>query len=412
MNTTNDGRRIAEALFIMVIATLLFFGPCLGPGERTDGVSVAGPRDGGGKGKAARGGGKSAPRASKVDRQPRAASAQSGTIRQASKPASRPTRSSQTRQPTSGKAKQPQRTATAQDRSAFNNKLQGQQSPKAGGEKRDDRREAKADKREDRKEASADRREDAADKREDRREDTAERREERREDVQDARKDYRDNREEIRDERREASQELREGRRDFAEERREDRMDFAEDWRDDRYDLYEDIYDDRRYWGYDYDDDDDDHAWLWGIVGGVAGYAIGAAVNSPPEGTVSVPYNNTTYQYYGGAFYQPAPSGQGYVTAPAPVGATVEAPPIDCTIVFGPSPDDPGYCYFQGAFVLYDEKSDSYAVTEPAVGTEVPYVPEGYEVQTANGVDYYKLGGTYYRPYVAGDEEVFVVSRL
>jgi hypothetical protein len=62
MNTTNDRRRIAEALFIMVIATVLFFGPCLGPGENTDGVSFAGPRDGGGK---------SAPRASKVDRQPR-----------------------------------------------------------------------------------------------------------------------------------------------------------------------------------------------------------------------------------------------------------------------------------------------------------------------------------------------------
>jgi len=139
---------------------------------------------------------------------------------------------------------------------------------------------------------------------------------------------------------------------------------------------------------------------------------IGAAVNSPPEGTVAVPYGGTNYQYYGGAFYEPAPSGEGYVTAPAPVGAQVEAPPLDCTIVFGPDPADPGYCFFQGAFFLYDEKRDSYLVAEPPMGTQVPYLPEGYTEETVNGVDYYKLGTIYYRPYLAGDDEIFVVSKI
>src|SRR4030095_14518003 len=117
-----------------------------------------------------------------------------------------------------------------------------------------------------------------------------------------------------------------------------------------------------------------------------------------------VPYGGTDYQYYGGAFYEPAPAGQGYapaparpgsragpagpraarapaagrasppprggrapaparagqgyVTVPARVGAAVEAPPLDCTVVFSTNSDDPGYCYFQGAFFIYDDQSD------------------------------------------------------
>jgi hypothetical protein len=197
-------------------------------------------------------------------------------------------------------------------------------------------------------------------------------------------------------------QDWQENRQDYLDASREDRQDFAEDMMKEREDMWEDMYDDHHYWG-DWDDDDhdddDDNEWLWGIVGGVAGYMIGAAVNSPPAGTVTVPAGGTNYQYYGGAFYELAPSGEGYVTAPAPVGAKVEAPPLDCTVVFGPDPADPGYYFFQGAFFLYDEKSDSYLVTEPPVGTEVPYLPDGYTLETVNGVEYYKLGTIYYRPY-------------
>jgi hypothetical protein len=191
----------------------------------------------------------------------------------------------------------------------------------------------------------------------------------------------------------------------------ENRQDFVEDLADERRELWEDVYDDDDFWG-DWDDDEDDNEWLWGIVGGVAGYMIGAAVNSPPEGTVGVPVAGSAvpYQYYGGAFYQPAPSGQGYVTAPAPVGAVVDAPPVDCTIVYGPQ--DEGYCYFQGAFFTYDSKTDKYVVAEPPIGTAVPYLPEGYELKTVSGVEYMKLGGVYYRPYYEGDDLSYVVSKV
>jgi len=246
----------------------------------------------------------------------------------------------------------------------------------------------------------------------DRREELKQSREARRDDVEERRQSFSDNRDDIRNERQERMDEVRKNRQEFAEDWREDRQDFAEEWREDRHDLWEDIYDDHRYWG-DWDDDwfDDDDWWIWGLAAGAVGYAIGASVNDPPYGTVAVPYGGTNFQYYGGAFYEPAPSGEGYVTTTAPIGAVVEAPPIDCTIVFSPNPDDPGYCYFQGAFFVYDEKTDQYVVAEPAPGTEVPYLPEGYKEIDIGGKEVLELGGVYYRHYIAGDEEVFVVVK-
>ena len=99
------------------------------------------------------------------------------------------------------------------------------------------------------------------------------------------------------------------------------------------------------------------------------------------------------------------------MTVPAPVGAAVEAPPLDCTVVFSTNSDDPGYCYFQGAFFIYDDKSDKYVVTKPAPGTEVPYLPDGAKEVTIGGTEYLELGGIYYRQYIAGDDEVFVVAK-
>ena len=99
------------------------------------------------------------------------------------------------------------------------------------------------------------------------------------------------------------------------------------------------------------------------------------------------------------------------MTVPAPVGAAVEAPPLDCTVVFSTNSDDPGYCYFQGAFFIYDDKSDKYVVTKPAPGTEVPYLPNGAKEVTIGGTEYLEVGGIYYRQYIAGDDEVFVVAK-
>jgi len=381
---------------------------------------------------------------SKVDRKPRAASADQGSMRRAAsapaktKAPAKATAPARTQQPVaadrSASVKKPtagsQPAATSDTRQRLASREQSRakrddaeraalaerQAKERDASKRAQTSQATGAKREelqDRKDAQRreDRTDEIADKRDDRKEDIDERREQRAEEVADRRKEYQDNREEIREDRLDAIEELQENRLDHLEEAREDREDLIRDLQDERMDLWEDVYDDRRYWG-DWDDDDDDNEWLWGIVGGVAGYAIGAAVNSPPEGTVPVvvPGSSTQYQYYGGAFYQPAPTGTGYVTTPAPVGAQVEAPPIDCTIVFGP--DDTGYCFFQGAFFLYDDKHDQYIVAEPPTGTSVPYLPEGYEEVDIDGVTYMKLGTTHYRPYYEGDEVVYVVTKV
>jgi hypothetical protein len=375
---------------------------------------------------------------SKVDRKPRAASAEQGSMRRAASAPARAAAPARTQRPVAADrsaavkkpAARPQPAATSDTRERLASREQSRaqrdgaeraalaerqakerdaskraRTSEEAGAKRQDLRDRKdAERREDR-------RDELADKRDDRKDDISERREQRAEEVADRRKEYQDNREDIREDRLDALEELQGNRLDYLEEAREDRHDLIRDLQDERMDLWEDVYDDRRYWG-DWDDDDDDNEWLWGIVGGVVGYAIGAAVNSPPEGTVPVvvPGSSTQYQYYGGAFYQPAPTGSGYVTTPAPVGAQVEAPPIDCTIVF--APDDQGYCFFQGAFFLYDEKHDQYVVAEPPTGTSVPYLPDGYEEETIDGAMYMKLGPTYYRPYYEGDEVVYVVTKV
>jgi hypothetical protein len=266
---------------------------------------------------------------------------------------------------------------------------------------RDDRQVERGDRQEGRQGERGERQDTRVEQRGDRQEGYQQNREARRDNVDERRQDFTERRDDIRQE-----------RQDRMDDIRENRQDFADDWLDRREDLWDDIYDDRHYWG-DWDDHwfDDDNWWVWGLAAGAVGFAIGAAVDDPPYGTVAVPYGGTSYQYYGGAFYEPAPSGQGYVTTTAPIGATVAAPPIDCTIVFSPNPDDPGYCYFQGAFFVYDEKQDQYVVADPALGTEVPYLPEGYQEVEIGGKEYLELGGIYYRHYIAGDEEVFVVAK-
>ena len=162
-------------------------------------------------------------------------------------------------------------------RSEWNKKLQTHEGPKPGTKA--ERKVARLDNTE---------------KRGDRRGVSEQDRKERQKNVKDRRKEYADNRDEIRDDRKKSMEEWQKNRQDYLEAAREDRQDFMEDMMKEREDMWEDIYDDHRYWG-DYDDhhhhNDDDDEWLWGIggalVGGVAGYMIGAAVNSPPEGTVS-----------------------------------------------------------------------------------------------------------------------------
>ena len=329
----------------------------LPPVADSDGSAWARERGGGKRaGGGHRAAGKHQRSASKIDRKPRAAKADRGSIRKASAPkrsAARPARGRQkpTAKPqgaTRDRVASREKSRTKRDASKrqqisdrqAKDRAAGRRPDLAGGKAGDQQAKLDRLKAKDREAAGEDRaesspnarkigrgprgaqgaaaisggshrapreRRDRAEQREERKEDIAQRREDRREEIADRRKDWQENREDRREDRKEALEELQENRQDFIKDVQENRQDFVEDLADERRDVWEDVYDDNDFWG-DWDDDDDNE-WLWGIVGGVAGYVIGAAVNSPPEGTVPVA-GYPTYQYYGGAFYQPAPSGK------------------------------------------------------------------------------------------------------
>ena len=400
------------------------------------GVVQAGLRDGGGLGGGNRGGGgglrgggrgggqfSAGARKSKVDRQPRASSARSGSIRPSASRGNGNTRQAESGRKLAGKAsgngKRPAGLSTVSDAKAARNRSGSADSGQVRDRKDIARKmdqPAKARKTDAGSKVARDRKPQKVDLRN--KKVSPRQRDAQKRDLQNGRNDYESRRKDIEKDRGDTLLELQENRQEFKEERREDRMDFAEERREDRMDfredmlrerrrMYDDLYYHHHYWGYD-----DDDNWFWLLFGGFTGYIIGASINDQPEGSVPVSTGNTTYQYYGGTFYQESADGQGYTTVPAPANAQVEAPPVDCTVVFTPPPDDIGYCYFQGAFFLYDDKTDNYVVTIPESGTEVPYLPEGYETKTVGGVEYYILGAVAYRPYMAGDEETFIVADM
>jgi len=353
-----------------------------------------------------RGGGARGARAgvsrSAIERSPRAASAATGSVRLANRGGGQPQLSDR-------------REVARAERGPATAHPQRQLSAERTATPQSERATARVERRDERPAGNEARRDERAAGAEARRGERSQQAESRRAAAEERRGDRAAGLEEARDQRSQAFEDLQENRQDALEALQEDRQEFMEDLADEREELWEEVYDDRDYW--DDDDDDDSDEWLWGIVGGlaggVAGYAIGSAVNAPPEGAVSVPVAGAQpYAYYGGAFYQPAPDGEGYVTAPAPVGATVDAAPLDCTIVYGPPPDEVGYCYFQGAFFTYNDDIGQYVVAEPPAGVAVPYLPEGFTEEEHEGVRYLKLGGYYYRPYFAGEELQYVVADL
>lgn len=98
------------------------------------------------------------------------------------------------------------------------------------------------------------------------------------------------------------------------------------------------------------------------VAGTIAGIAIGAAVAAPPRGYRTIYYGGAPYAYYGGVFYQPAPSG--------------------------------------------------YIVVTPPVGATVPMLPPGAVVALVNGISYYSFEGYYYQPVIMSGVTQYRVVRF
>ena len=98
-----------------------------------------------------------------------------------------------------------------------------------------------------------------------------------------------------------------------------------------------------------------------------------------------------------------------YVVVAAPLGAEVEAPPPECTIVRSA---DAVYCYHYGNFFLWIPDKQVYRVVTPSVGTTVTSLPDGRETVMVSGIRYYRFGGIAYQPYYQSNQLVYVVANI
>ncbi len=57
-----------------------------------------------------------------------------------------------------------------------------------------------------------------------------------------------------------------------------------------------------------------------------------------------------------------------------------------------------------------DAATGNYVVVNAPEGAIVPYLPEGYTALQRDGREYYEFAGTYYVPYYAGDQLVFMAT--
>jgi len=103
-------------------------------------------------------------------------------------------------------------------------------------------------------------------------------------------------------------------------------------------------------------------AAIGAAAGLVTGFAIGAAVASPPRGYTTVYYGSNPYAYYGGVYYQPADNG--------------------------------------------------YVVAQPPIGVIVPSLPPGATVQLINGVSYFVFNGLYYQPVIVNGTTAYKTVAL
>lgn len=88
-----------------------------------------------------------------------------------------------------------------------------------------------------------------------------------------------------------------------------------------------------------------------GLAAGlVTGAVVGAAIAAPPRGYSTVYVGSVPYAYYGGVYYQPAPSG--------------------------------------------------YVVIAPPIGVIVPILPPGASLVSVNGAPYYLFNGLHYQPVI------------
>lgn len=116
-----------------------------------------------------------------------------------------------------------------------------------------------------------------------------------------------------------------------------------------------------------------------------------AVVATVPVGAVAIRTHRIPYHFHEGIFYTPA--NNGFVIVRPLAGVRVKVlPPGHRRIIVGPRP----YFYYYGTFYRKVDDTDEYETVDAPDGAVVDALPDGYEVKTKDGTEYYVLDDVYY----------------
>ena len=120
----------------------------------------------------------------------------------------------------------------------------------------------------------------------------------------------------------------------------------------------------------------------------------GAAVAVLPAGYLTI----NSYYCHNGVFY--TKRNNGFVVVHPARGIRIRVLPVGYrTIILGPKT----YYYYYGTFYAKVVNAEEYEVVEAPEGAIVDALPDGYEVKTIDGNEYYVLDNVYYGEVDATD---------
>lgn len=117
----------------------------------------------------------------------------------------------------------------------------------------------------------------------------------------------------------------------------------------------------------------------------------GAAVRVVPTGATVITYKRTPYYFSKGVYY--TKRGADYVVVRPVRGVRLRVLPVGYrTVLVGSAT----YYYYYGTFYQKSTHVDEYDVVDAPEGAVVDALPEGYEIETIDGKEYYVLDDIYY----------------
>lgn len=117
----------------------------------------------------------------------------------------------------------------------------------------------------------------------------------------------------------------------------------------------------------------------------------GAVVTTVPTGAVVVRSRKNPFYFHQGIYY--AKRDNSFVIVRPARGIRVRVLPVGFrTITVGPA----NYYYYYGTFYTRASSSDDFVVVDAPEGAVVDALPDGYEVKSMNGKEYYEIDGVYF----------------